>query len=154
VTTYWCCFFLRIIVYNFVTIYGITTKFGIRMCLYPAFQCTKFQGNWIMHFCFITTFTPWWKNNNEETKPIFEGSYLRNTRCDLVEISNVRWWHWPAFPLQKSIGFIKVSRSYVYVKIALLLLITYRCGAPASWAARHSTMCLDNTWYSLNFAVV
>jgi len=24
-----------------------------------AFQCTKFQGNWTMHLCFITTFTPW-----------------------------------------------------------------------------------------------
>jgi len=43
-TTYWC-YFLQIIVYNFMTIYGIATKFGIRMCLYPAFQCTKFQGN-------------------------------------------------------------------------------------------------------------
>jgi len=48
--------FLQIIVYNFVTIYDITTKFGIRMHLYPAFQCTKFQA--IMHLCFITIFTP------------------------------------------------------------------------------------------------
>jgi len=36
-------FFLRIIVYNFVTIYGYATKFGIRMRLYPKFQCTEFQ---------------------------------------------------------------------------------------------------------------
>jgi len=32
------------------------------------------------------------------------------------------------------------------VKIAFLffLLITHWCGAPASWAARHTTVCLDN----------
>jgi len=52
-TKYWCYFLLI----NFVIIYGTTTKFGIRMH-YPTFQCTKFQGNWIMHLCFITTFTP------------------------------------------------------------------------------------------------
>jgi len=80
VTTYWC-YFSRIIVYNLVTIYGITTKFGIEMHPYPDFQCTKFQGNRIMHLYFITTFTPLRKEEekkNEETKPIFEGSYLGN----------------------------------------------------------------------------
>jgi len=32
------------------------------------------------------------------------------------------------------------------VKIAFLffLLITHLCGAPASWAARHTTVCLDD----------
>jgi len=45
--------------------------------------------------------------------------------------------------------FLKVSQSYVYslyVKIALLffLLITHGCGAPASWAAWHTTVCLDS----------
>jgi len=70
-----------------VTIYGITTKFGIGMHPYPGFQCTKFQGNQIMHFCLITTFTPLRKKKkNEETKPIFEGSYLGNAQCDLIEI--------------------------------------------------------------------
>jgi len=83
VTTHWC-YFSRIIVYNLVTIYGITTKFGIEMHPYSDFQCTKFQGNRRMHFCFITTFTPLRKEEkkkrkkNEETKPIFEGSYLGN----------------------------------------------------------------------------
>ena len=78
-----------------MTIYGITTKFGIEMHPYPDFQCTKFQGNRIMHLCFITTFTPLRKEEekkkkkkkkNEETKPVFEGSYLGNAWCDLVEI--------------------------------------------------------------------
>jgi len=66
----------------------------------------------------------------------------------------VRWWHWPAFPPQKLFCFVKVSRSYVYMKIVFLffLLITHWCGAPASWAARHTTVCLDlklrdHWWY-------
>jgi len=28
-----------------VTIYGIGTKFDMKMFPYPTFQCTKFQGN-------------------------------------------------------------------------------------------------------------
>jgi len=49
------------------------------------------------------------------------------------------------YPLQKSVGFVEVSQSYICVKIALLffLLITHGCGAPASWAARHTIVCLD-----------
>jgi len=52
------------------------------------------------------------------------------------------------------------------VKIAFLffLLITHLCGAPASWAARHTTVCLDTPnmdmvkvvnyiWYFLNVSV-
>jgi len=92
-------------------------------------------------FVFITTFTLLRKEEkNEETKPIFKGSYLRNARCDLVAIWNVWWRHWPAFPLKKFFCFVKVSRSYVYVKIAFLffLLITHWCGMLAFWAARHT----------------
>jgi len=79
------------VVYNLVTIYGITTKFGIRMHPYPNFQCTKFQGNQIMPLCFIATFTPERKEEEkrkitQETQPTFEGSYLGNVWCDLVEI--------------------------------------------------------------------
>jgi len=49
------------------------------------------------------------------------------------------------FHRKKSFGFVKVSRSYVCVKIALLffLLIIHRCSAPASWATQHTTVCLD-----------
>jgi len=42
------------------------------------------------------------QKKNEETQPIFEGSYLGNTWCDLVEIWNVSW---SAFPPQKIIWF-------------------------------------------------
>jgi len=127
-----------------VTIYDITTNFGIRIRLYPAFQCTKFQGNWIMHLCFITTFTPWRKKKgkNEETKPVFEGSYLGNAlnwnlKCEVMSLAGIS--------TAKIVWFVKVSQSYVYVKIALLffLLITHWYGALASCTTRHTTVCLD-----------
>jgi len=41
VKTYWC-YSLQKFIYNFVTIYDIATKFGIRMCPYPSSLCTKF----------------------------------------------------------------------------------------------------------------
>jgi len=46
---------------------------------------------------------------------------------------------------KKSFGFVKVSQNYVCMKTTSLffLLITHGCGAPASWAARHTTVCLD-----------
>jgi len=111
-------------------------------CCVPNFRT-------IRKWNFMTTLVVWQKeekqNKKNETQPIFEGSYLRNTWRDLVEIWNGRWWRWPAFPSQKSVGFIEVLQSYICVKIALLffLLITHGCGMPASWAARYATMCFD-----------
>jgi len=86
VTTYWC-YFSRIIVYNLVTIYGITTKFGIRMHPYQI----SWQSDNAFVF-YIATFTPWvkvWKSlyktqkhydekkkKKRRTQPTFEGSCL------------------------------------------------------------------------------
>jgi len=73
-----------IIAYNFVAIYGIATKFGIMMCTYTTFLCTKFQGNLIMCLSFMENFKFWWKEEkqqnakNKETQPIFEDLYLKN----------------------------------------------------------------------------
>ena len=46
----------------------------------------------------------------------------------------------------------KGSQSYIGVKIAFsfFLLIYSRCGAPASWAERHTTVCLDQTEFGTN----
>jgi len=133
-----------------VTIYSIATKFGIRICPYPTFQCTEFQGNRIMLLCFMTIFTLWQKEGRNS--PNFRRFiYLRKTLHDLVENWNVRWWHWPTFPLQKSFSFIKVSQSYVYVKIALLffLLITHGCGVVwyAGFLGRTTHYCVS--WWQV-----
>ena len=52
---------------------------------------------------------------------------------------------WGACPQQKSSCFIKEAQSYGGAKIAFLssCQYTHGCYAPASWAARHTTVCLD-----------
>jgi len=75
-----------------MTIYGITTKFGIRMCPYPAFQFTNFQGNQII---LLYTFIPWWNEEKKitrrrKTKPILKGSYLRFA-WDMICLA---WFSW------------------------------------------------------------
>ena len=63
------------------------------------------------------------KKKNEETKPIFESSYLGNAWRDLVEIWNARYWRWRASPPQKSSSFVQAAQSYVYVKIVVLFFL-------------------------------
>jgi len=115
---------------------------GCAFILLSPYQTSRELDN---AFVFYNNFPALIKRRKKQTKPIFKGSYLENTQYDLVEIWNMRWWHWLAFPLQKSFCFIKVSRSYVYMKISLLffLLITHGCSLQASWAAQHTTM----SWY-------
>jgi len=55
-----------------MTIYDITTTFGIRMHPYPDFQCTKFQGNQIMPLCFIATFTPLRKEEKKKLSQLLK----------------------------------------------------------------------------------
>jgi len=57
----------------------------------------------------MVTFTPLRKEEkkNEETKPIFESSYLENAWRDLVEIWNVGFRQWRASPQQKLFSFIQ-----------------------------------------------
>jgi len=83
------------------------------------------------------------RKKNEETN--FSKVYISETpgaiylKCEVMTLAGIS---------KKTFGFVKVSRSYVYVKISLLyvffLLITHGCGVPASWAARHTTVCLDS----------
>jgi len=80
---------------------------------------------------------------------IFESLYLGNAWWDLVEIWNVWYWQWQASEQQKSSGFVQAARNYVSTKIALL----FGCGMPASWAARHTTVCLDYLFYHLMYTL-
>jgi len=96
VIKYWC-YFSQIIVYNLVTIYGIITKFGIRMHPYPDFQCTKFLGNQIIALCFIATFTPWWKEKKAKKLVNFWRLISRkrlawfswNLKCEVMTLASI-----------------------------------------------------------------
>ena len=84
------------------------------------------------------------RKKNEETKPICEVAYLGNARSDFAQIWNVECCSWRACPQQKSSCFIKEAQSYGGAKIAFSSCqYTHGCYAPASWAARHTTVCLD-----------
>jgi len=56
--------------YIFITVFGIATKSGIRMCFYTTFLCTKFQSNRISHFCLKTTFRHWKKKKRQKLKKL------------------------------------------------------------------------------------
>jgi len=67
-------------------VYSIATKFGIKMCPYPAFQL-RHSDNAVL---FYNNFHTLMKRRKKllETQPIFKGSYLGNIWRDLVEIWN------------------------------------------------------------------
>jgi len=159
-TTYWC-YFSWIIVYNLVTIYSITTKIWYLVAplsRLSVYQISRPSDN---SFVFYSNFHTFMKRRKKNSAKFWR--FISRKRLAWFSW-NVRWWRWPAFPVLKSFSFIKVSRSYVYVKITLLffLLITHECGVPASWAARHTTVCLDlfaclgsdsKSWLSLSHYV-
>ena len=72
-------------------------------------------------------------------------SYLGNGLSDFPQIWNVESPSWRATLQQIWFQSDKGSPRYKSVKItfSFFLLICSRCGAPASWAARHTTVCLD-----------
>ena len=84
----------------------------------------------------------------EKTKKVkrnFVRSYLGNGWSDFLHIWYVDYPNWAAHLQQIWFQSDKGSQSYIGVKIAFSfsLLIYSRCGAPVSWAARHTIVCLD-----------
>ena len=62
---------------------------------------------------------------------------------------------WRAATMQKSHAFLKESWSYACMKIVFqFLLLTYiRCDVPASFAPRHTTMCLNACFLFYNLLI-
>ena len=91
------------------------------------------------------------KKKNEEKKPNFGRSYLGNGLSDFLQIWNVDFPSWRATLQQIWFQSDKLSPRYKSVKMtfSFFLSIYSRCGAPASWAARHTTVCLDIVIYTL-----
>ena len=94
----------------------------------------------------------WWilqsvrnEEKNEEIKTKFcslvSRKWMERFSSNLV----CRLPNWPAPPWKISLQSDGGSPSYIGVKIAFsfFLLIYSRCSAPASWAARRTTVCLD-----------
>ena len=85
------------------------------------------------------------KKKTKKLKRNFVRSYLGNGWSDFLQIWYVDYPNWAARLQQIWFQSDKGSQSYIGVKIAFsfFLLIYSRCGAPASWAARHTIVCLD-----------
>ena len=85
------------------------------------------------------------KKKNEEKKRNFGRSYLGNGVSDFLQIWNVDSPSWRATLQQIWFQLDKLSLRYKSVKMtfSFFLSIYSRCGAPASWAARHTIVCLD-----------
>ena len=77
----------------------------------------------------------------------FGHSYLENGWRDLLQLRHVASCYRRAFPQQIKCSSDKRSQIYECVKIATLLsLLIYSlpfAHTPYSWAARHTTVCLD-----------
>ena len=117
------------------------------MRLWTPFLCAKFQGDRSTRLRFIAIFASVQKD--EEKKRNFGRSYLGNGLSDFLQIWNVDSPSWRATLQQIWFQSDKLSPRYKSVKMtfSFFLSIYSRCGAPASWAARHTIVCLDYYYY-------
>ena len=85
------------------------------------------------------------RKKKRRKKRNFGHSYLGNSLRDFLHIWNVDSPSWWATLQQIWFQSDKVSPRYKSVKMtfSFFLSIYSRCGAPASWAARHTIVCLD-----------
>ena len=85
------------------------------------------------------------RKKNEEKKRNFGHSYLGNGLSDFLQLWNVDSPSWRTTLQQIWFQSDEVSPRYKCVKMtfSFFLSIYSQCGAPASWAARHTIVCLD-----------
>ena len=99
-------FFTRIIAYNSKNLWTISTKFGTYIRLSTPYTCTKFQLNTSMRLRVIAIFVVCAKRRrirkNELKQRNFGRSYLGNGWTDLLQIWNVTFPTWRAYPQQVS----------------------------------------------------
>ena len=97
---------------------------------------------------FIAIFASVRKDEGKK-KRNFGSSYLGNGLIDFHQIWNVYSPSWWATLQQIWFQSDKVSPRYKCVKMtfSFFLSIYSRCGAPASWAARHTIVCLDDQFH-------
>ena len=122
------------------------------MRLYIPLLCAKFQGNWIWCSSFIAVFVSVRQEKEEEkekkTKKLSQ--LLKSHISETLEAISLKFGMWSA-----SVGGhvhrknrLVSSRKHRATEVQKLRLLsscqyTHGCYAPASWAARHTTVCLD-----------
>ena len=112
------------------------------------YKCTKFQLDWstnlqVTAFFFKCAKRRRRREKNDKKTRKFAHSYLRNALCDFLRIFCVVSLGRQAPPQQLWCSSDKRSWSYECFKIAtLFFLFIYSL---FSWAARYTTVCLDNS---------
>ena len=119
---------------------------------WTPFLCAKCQGDRNTRLFVIAIFASVRKDEEEEEKKKrrkkkrnFVHSYLGNGFSDFLQIWNVDSPSWRATLQQIWFQSDEISPRYKCVKMtfSFFLSIYSRCGAPASWAAQHTIVCLD-----------
>ena len=117
------------------------------MRLYIPLLCAKFQGNRITRSRFIAVFVSV-RQEKEKTKKLsqFLKSHISGTR----EANSLKFGMWSAAVGGNvhSKNRLVSSRKHRATEVRKLRFLsscqyTHGCYAPASWAARHTTVCLD-----------
>ena len=117
---------------------------------YIPLLCAKFQGNWIWRSSFIAVFVSVRQEKEEEkiTKKLsqFVKSHISGRR----EAISLKFGMWSAAVggHVHSKNRLVSSRKHRATEVRKLRFLTscqytHGCYAPASWAARHTTVCLD-----------
>ena len=139
--------FTRIIVHKSLTVHRISTKFDTRIHLWTPVLCAKFQGDRSTRLRFsYSNFCKCAKRRRRKKKTQkFGCSYLGNGLSDFLQIWNVDSSSWRETLQQNWFQSDKGSPRYkgVNMTVSFFLSIYPQCGAPASWAARHTIVCLD-----------
>ena len=109
--------------------------------------CAKFQGDRSTRLRFIAIFSSVRKERRKKPRN-FGFSYLGNGLSDFLQIWNVDSPSWRETVQKSCLQLDKGSLRYKGVKITFSFFLSIyppRCGAPTSWAARHTMVCLDTT---------
>ena len=150
-TTYWY-YFSCIIAHNSLPVYGIPAKVGTEMRLYTPLLCAKFQGNRITRSRFIAVFVSVRKEeeNNKKKKTKKLSQFLKSHISGIPEAISLEFGMWSTEVggnVHSKICLVP-SRQHRATEVRKLRFLsscqyTHGCCAPASWAARHTTVCLD-----------
>ena len=119
------------------------------MCLYTPLLCAKFQGNQIWRSCFIAVFVSVRKGEEKKTKKL--NQFLKSHISGTLEGISLKFGMWSTEVGGRvhSKNCLVSSRQHKATEVWKLHFCsscqyTHGCCVPASWAERHTIMCLDS----------
>ena len=145
--------FMQIIRHNSRTIHQICTNVDAKIRLWTPFLCAKFQGNWstCLHFIAIVASVQKHKEKKKKKKSKFwqlvSQKWLKRFLSNLV--CKLPWLAGSSVVRNHRDTSVKMTFSF-------FLSIYPWCGALASWATRHTIVCLDDgllTYYYFLFSM-